>query len=75
MFEQVSDHTELFSGEEWASIEFRSWDESDSSVLISLLTSWLSDLRDRLATEGDIPTADVIGDLVLRLERELAGVG
>ena len=70
--ESVTDYTELFSEEEWASIDFGSWDEAESSVLISLLTSWLSDLRDRLATENDIPTADLIGDLVIRLEKEVA---
>ena len=70
-FESASDHSELFSEEEWKSIDFGSWGEKDSSVLVSLLTSWLCDLRDRLASENDIRTADLIGDLVLRLEREL----
>ena len=69
MFERVSDYSELFSSDEFDSIDLGSWDENDSSVLVSLLTSWLSDVRDRLANEGDIPTADLIGDLVLRLER------
>ena len=69
MFEQVSDHSELFSTEEFDSIDFGSWHDHDSSLLISLLTSWLSDLRDRLATENDLATADLVADLVLRLER------
>ena len=69
-FESVSDHTELFSSEDLENVELVDWNaaQSDSSMLISLLASWLSDVRDRLASENDIPTADLIDDLVLRLE-------
>ena len=65
----VSDYESLFSSDDLATIELVDWNEAgEQDLLLILLTNLLSDVRDRLATEGDINTADVIGDLVLRLE-------
>ena len=69
-FEQSSDYESLFSSDELATIELVDWNEAgDQDLLLVLLTNLLSDVRDRLATDGDINTADLIDDLVLRLER------
>ena len=68
-FEQISDYESLFSSDDLATIELVDWNEAgEQDLLLVLLTNLLSDVRDRLATDGDINTADVIGDLVLRLE-------